>query len=86
MKSNSKLLLGLLFTCLSAITTAAPVNSQQQQSNQQTENVDQLIEETKQIATQAGIDSNTIFTYIVRNGIKLCTCTGNHYNLVITGN
>lgn len=70
------LLLGL-FTCLNAITTAAPVNSQQQQSNQQTKNIDQLIEETKQIATQAGTSSNTIYTYIVRNRIKLCTHTDN---------
>ena len=85
MNLNTILLLGL-FLCLSTITIAIPINSKQQQSNQQTENVDQLIEETKEIATQAGTASNTIYTYIVRNEVKLCTCTDNAIILPITEN
>lgn len=56
----------LLLGTLTVTTIAAPFSGQQQ-PQQQKENVDQLIEETKRIADEAGIASNTIFRYIVRN-------------------
>lgn len=61
MKTLVMLLLGFLgYLCATA--TATPLSSLQQPS----ENVNQLIQEVQEIATEAGTASNAIYSFIVR--------------------
>ena len=58
----STLLLLSLLGLFCASSLAAPLGDSQPD---QTENIDQLIEETKQLAREAGTASYVIYTYIV---------------------